>query len=51
LATVFKTIRKSIIFSNVTMYRWECLVVSGEKKEEEMYLKFVHQALVGCGVV
>jgi len=36
VATGFQTINKSIICATVSMYRPECLVVSGEKEGEGM---------------
>jgi hypothetical protein len=49
VATVFQ--KKSIIFSTVSMYRSECLVVSGEKVAKGRILKLLTQALVGYGTV
>jgi hypothetical protein len=37
MATVFQTINKSIIFSTVSIYRSQCLVVSGENGGKEKF--------------
>jgi hypothetical protein len=49
VATVFETIKKFIIFSTVSIYRLECLVVSVENEEKGMF--WIDWILVVCGTV
>jgi len=50
LATGLKIYKQSILGATVSMFRWQCLVVSGVKEGKASF-EVRNSSLVGCGTV